>query len=660
MKNTIKLFGFIATAAIVTFALALTTLTLSACFSDWSGDTGDIIINLGGGSGGRTVLPWPPGEYGMLDDIEYEITLTGSGKTIPLTAKGGEKITATVSIGRWNVDVKASYKGDPYATGNEPVDVKAGRNNQVFVQMSRAIFTVTFDANGGTGTAPPAQTEIYGSTIDLPGGDGLTKSGFIFGGWNTKADGTGDDHAADSDYTVTANITLYAKWIDEETPYYTVTFNTNSGVGEVPFETVISGSSIALPSGEVLTKTGYTFDGWNTNAEGTGTDYAAHESYTVTTNITLYAMWKINQYTVIFDSNGGTPEQVQLTVEHGRKVEPQAVTRGGYSFEGWFSDDTTFDILWNFTTDTVTDNITLYAKWEIVDAFYVSTTDEWNTAVTTISFGVTSIYTINVTGDFSIPGVNTNTFTPTGITVNISGTGTGTENPTISLSSSRALLYIGENQEVTMTNLNLQGRGNDFTNNFALVYINGRNAKFTMNSGTISDNKVSSSDGGGVYVYMGTFTMNDGTISGNTVTSMGGGVYANGPFIMNGGIISGNTASGTNNGGGVYVASSTFTMNDGIISGNTVSGTSFGGGVYCGAGTFRIVNGTVYGSEATIDENLRNNANQGAALYVNGNSTERAQYGNFSIPGDVSSTWSSNGTLNTTNDTIKVVDGNKE
>jgi uncharacterized repeat protein (TIGR02543 family) len=73
-------------------------------------------------------------------------------------------------------------------------------------------YTVTFDANGGSGTVPSAQTVGEGSTMYLPNGDGLTKTGYIFGGWNANSSGTGSNYSAGESYTVTGNVTLYAKW----------------------------------------------------------------------------------------------------------------------------------------------------------------------------------------------------------------------------------------------------------------------------------------------------------------------------------------------------------------------------------------------------------------------------------------------------------------
>ena len=115
---------------------AIIALTLSACFSEWEEETGNLIINLGGGSG-RSAMPlWPPKDI-LLD---YEITLSGNGNTITIPAQDGETISATVSVGHWNVYVEAYFEGDLYAksSGDDSVDVKAKQNNPVSIQMHKA------------------------------------------------------------------------------------------------------------------------------------------------------------------------------------------------------------------------------------------------------------------------------------------------------------------------------------------------------------------------------------------------------------------------------------------------------------------------------------------------------------------------------------------
>ena len=160
---------------------------------------------------------------------------------------------------------------------------------------------------------------------------------------------------------------------------------------------------------------------------------------------------------------------------------------------------------------------------------------------------------------------------------------------------------------------------------------------FTMYGGEISGNTGSSDFGGGVFVSLnGTFTMRGGEISGNTANISGGGVDVRGTFTMYGGEISGNTAG---NGGGVLVAGGTFTMHGGEISGNTN-----GGGVSVDRGTFTISNGVIYGNELALPENLRN---IGFALFQ--------RLG--SVAHRINNAGSVVGTLSSTNNTIRVVNG---
>ncbi|MBD5410722.1 MAG: hypothetical protein HDR53_06550, partial [Treponema sp.] len=167
----------------------------------------------------------------------------------------------------------------------------------------------------------------------------------------------------------------------------------------------------------------------------------------------------------------------------------------------------------------------------------------------------------------------------------------------------------------------------DYRDGGAGIYIK-NNGIFTMQDSEITEN-ISSSYGGGVYVYDGTFTMDGGTISDNIARYNGGGVYVaySGTFIMNGGTISGNEGQKyitddttieesfrpNCGGGGVYVTNGgTFTMNNGIISSNTSRG--MGGGVHVAsgsarAGTFAMKGGTISGNTAHWD---------GGGVYVNG------------------------------------------
>ena len=145
------------------------------------------------------------------------------------------------------------------------------------------LYTATYNLNGGTGTTPSCQKFTYGTNIPLPNGNGISRSGYTFAGWSTyQSSSTGTTGSM----TPNNHVTLYAIWTS------TVTYNLNNGTGTTPpVQTVSAGNSITLSNGSGITRSGYIFGGWNTNASGTGTNYNAGSSYTPTGNITLYARW---------------------------------------------------------------------------------------------------------------------------------------------------------------------------------------------------------------------------------------------------------------------------------------------------------------------------------------------------------------------------------
>jgi len=151
-------------------------------------------------------------------------------------------------------------------------------------------YTVIFSNNNGNGAAPDSMFAPTGSPITLPDVGSMVKPGYTFGGWNTNTSGTGTHYNAGATFIVTQNITLYAVWIIN----YTVTFNANGGSGAAPTAlTTVAGSPVTIPGAGSVTKTNYTFAGWNTNTSGTGTNYSTGASYTPAANITLYAKWVI-------------------------------------------------------------------------------------------------------------------------------------------------------------------------------------------------------------------------------------------------------------------------------------------------------------------------------------------------------------------------------
>ena len=214
---------------------------------------------------------------------------------------------------------------------------------------------------------------------------------------------------------------------------------------------------------------------------------------------------------------------------------------------------------------------------------------------------------------------------------------------------------------VLYNNLTLLGRCVDgpagANNNTALVLVD-TGGTLEMHDGTRiignTNGVFAGSTGGGVNVDVGRFIMHGGEISGNTA-GQGGGIRAAGTnaFVMHDGTISGNTARA--NGGGVHawLGTATFTMHGGAIYGNTAG--ENGGGVFINNAQFRMSDGTIYGNEAAVMPEANRNADGsglGAALF-NGEAVQ-SQLGTFNEAGTV---FTATGTLTTTNDTIRIMDG---
>jgi uncharacterized repeat protein (TIGR02543 family) len=260
------------------------------------------------------------------------------------------------AFGGWNTNTSGT--GTNYNAGSSYTPTSD------ITLYARWYSTVTFNVNGGNGTPPEPREVNAGSSIILSDGSGLSKSGYAFGGWNTNTSGTGTNYNGGSTYYPSGNIIFYAGWYSE----WTVIFNGNNGSGTVPpTQTVSLGSSITLPDGSGLTRSGYTFGGWNTNNSGTGTNYNAGDSYTPTVNITLYARWYAN-YNVTFNVNSGTgTAPTTQSVSPGSSIilpDGSGLSRSGYDFGGWNTysggGGTNYEAGASYTP---TASITLYARW---------------------------------------------------------------------------------------------------------------------------------------------------------------------------------------------------------------------------------------------------------------------------------------------------------
>ena len=189
-----------------------------------------------------------------------------------------------------------------------------------------------------------------------------TTPGCTFGGWN-KADGTAWDYASDK---VTDNITLYAKWTANT---YTITFDTAGGSEIAPI-TQDYGTNITAPADP--TREGYTFTGWDRDIPET----------MPAENMTVTAQWEVNQYTITFDTAGGS-EIAPITQDYGTAITvPADPTREGYTFTGWDKE---------IPETMPAENITLKARWKDIEkptGEIKISENSWKAFLNNITFGL--------------------------------------------------------------------------------------------------------------------------------------------------------------------------------------------------------------------------------------------------------------------------------
>jgi len=263
-------------------------------------------------------------------------------------------------------------------------------------------YAVSFNANGGSGAVPSSITVRTGSSGTLPGGDGLSKTGYIFGGWNTDSSGAGTDYYPGASYTPTGNITLYARWdilltenvwtdgsIDSSAAGASVwySFNVTSGTTyyvwwndrepiratkslDVAVSAVYHNGTSIFPN----TNTGYTTPRqFTANTSGTvHIKMIPSKSGEVGTFAIVYSTGGSTRpaaYTVVFDyiyGEGGYPPS--QTVSVGSSIilpDGDGLFRDGYIFGGWekdpfFGNGTKYNVGDSFTP---TADVILYVIW---------------------------------------------------------------------------------------------------------------------------------------------------------------------------------------------------------------------------------------------------------------------------------------------------------
>ena len=302
--------------------------------------TGSPVTAIGGAETGNK-------EYWAKWEInQYTITFdtNGGSEIAPITQDYGTEITAPDNPTRKGYTFKGWDKEIPETMPAENITVKA--------QWEINQYTITFDTNGGSEIAPI--TQDYGTEITAP--DKPTRKGYTFKGWDKEIPET----------MPAENITVKAQW---EINQYTITFDTNGGSEIAPI-TQDYGTEITAPDNP--TRKGYTFKGWDKEIPET----------MPSENITVKAQWKINQYTITFDTNGGS-EIASITQDYGTKITaPDNPTRKGYTFRGWDKE---------IPKTMPAENITITARWKDTEkptGELIIGTNKWNEFLNELTFGI--------------------------------------------------------------------------------------------------------------------------------------------------------------------------------------------------------------------------------------------------------------------------------
>ena len=268
--------------------------------------------------------------------------------------------------------------------------------NLSFLSVNQGELTPAFDA-ATTDYTVEVDYEITDITVQATTEDAGAR---ITGGTGDHALSVGSNvisvHVTAEDETTLKIYTITVT--RQDVVLYTVTFNAQNGSAAV-LQIVEKGSMITQPDDPV--RDGYTFNGWF--SDESCKNAWNFETGAVTNDMTLYAKWTLITFTVTFDPQGGTSVRSQTVAQGGKVTQPTTRTRSGYTFDGWYKEVACINA-WDFNSDVVTANLTLYAKWtknvisgfETTDAplfdVYPNPTD----GLLTISFATPGTYRITL------------------------------------------------------------------------------------------------------------------------------------------------------------------------------------------------------------------------------------------------------------------------
>ena len=316
-------------------------------YAYWTAATYTITVNLDGGEG--------------VSNSSYTFSTSAQTVTLDAPTKEGKDFAGYI------VTTQPTSGTITVAGDNVTLNIPANTygNFAVTAQWSDGTYTITYNANGGSTSAPSSQNPGVGVAVTLATYSG-TKTGYTFTGWNTNSSGTGAHYDAGGEYTPSVakdgTLALFAEWTVNS---HTLTWDFNGGTatGYSPASGSVNyGTAITKPSS--ITKTGYTLSSW--------------DGYVATMpdeDLTITANWSANTYTVSLDNQSATTAgATSVTATYDSDMPSIAANlpaKTGYTFGGYYSAtggsgtqyikaDGTSARTWNIADDTI-----LYAKWTI-------------------------------------------------------------------------------------------------------------------------------------------------------------------------------------------------------------------------------------------------------------------------------------------------------
>ncbi len=307
--------------------------------------------------------------YAQWERTKYKVIYNANGGAVET---GSKEVDAGTKIGDLVTPTREHYTFDGWYTAPDAgmkvsSSTMVTANMTLYAKWTKIVYKVGYDANGGT---------VATASVDVESGNKLgsvptpTREYYTFNGWYTQSSG---GSKVDSSTVIIGNQTVYAQW----TPNIcTITYDGNGSTGGSTASSSHTYGTNKSLTANGFTRTGYTFSGWTTNKDGSGTSYSNSQSVSNLTPVnegivTLYAKWTANTYTIQYNGNGNTSGSTASSshiYDAAKALTSNGFSKTGYTFSGW-STSTTGTVVYSNTqsisnlTSTKGGSVTLYAKW---------------------------------------------------------------------------------------------------------------------------------------------------------------------------------------------------------------------------------------------------------------------------------------------------------